>query len=70
MGNTSYNATSIYLNNQQCKTQPTLINLNPNEFNQELHNYPFAVNLDKCSGSCNTLTIHPAEYVFQTKQKI
>ena len=33
--------------------QPTLINLHPNEYNQELHYYQFAVKLDKCAGSCN-----------------
>ena len=36
-------------------TQPTLINLHPNEYNQELHYYPFAVKLDRCVWSCNTL---------------
>ena len=35
--------------------RPTLISLHPNEYNQELHYYPFAVNLDRCVGSCNTL---------------
>ena len=35
--------------------QPTLINLNPNEYSQELWYYPSVVNLDKCAGSCNTL---------------
>ena len=41
--------------NQKCMTQPTLINLHPNEYNQEFHYYPFAVKLDRCAGSCNTL---------------
>ena len=36
-------------------TQPSLINLHANEYDQELHYYPFAVNLDMCVGSCNTL---------------
>ena len=36
-------------------TQPTLINLHPNQYSQEVHYYPFAVALDKCVGSCNTL---------------
>ena len=36
-------------------TQPTLINLHPNEYSQEFHYYPFAVKLDRCVGSCNTL---------------
>ena len=35
--------------------QPTIINLNPNECSQEFHYYPFAVKLDRCVGSCNTL---------------
>ena len=36
-------------------TQTILINLRPNEFAQGLHYYLFAVNLDICVGSCNTL---------------
>ena len=35
--------------------QPTLINLHPNEYSQELHYYPFLVNLDRCVRSCNNL---------------
>ena len=42
------------LSNQKCGIEPTLINLNPNKYNQELHYYPFVVKLDKCVGSCNT----------------
>ena len=34
--------------------QPALINLHPNEYSQEFHYYPFAVELDRCIGSCNT----------------
>ena len=34
--------------------QHTLINLHPNEYGQVLRYYPFAVNLDRCVGSCNT----------------
>ena len=37
------------------EVQPTLINLYPNEYSQELHYYPFAVKLERCVGSCNTL---------------
>ena len=36
-------------------TQLTITNLYPNEYTQVLHYYPFAVNLDICVGSCNTL---------------
>ena len=45
----------VSLSNQICKIQPTLINLYPNEYKQELGYYPFAVKLDRCVGSCNTL---------------
>ena len=38
----------------QCEIQPVLINLNPNEYSQELHYYQFVVRLDKCSGNCST----------------
>ena len=37
-------------------TQPTLVGLNPNEYSQRLGNYPIAVSLSRCTGSCNTLT--------------
>ena len=37
--------------NESCLARPTLIDLNLNE----LHYYPFVVNLDRCSGSCSTL---------------
>ena len=43
------------LSNQKCMTQPTLINLYPNEYSQEFHYYPFAVKLDRSLGSSNTL---------------
>ena len=35
--------------------QPTLINQHPNDYSQEFHYYPFAVKLDWCVKSCNTL---------------
>ena len=41
----------VLLSNQKCMTQPTLINLYPNECSQELPYYPFVVNLDRCVGS-------------------
>ena len=40
---------------QQCMTQPILINLQPNEYTEGLCYYQFAVNLDICMKSCNTL---------------
>ena len=42
------------LSNQKCMIQPTIINLHPNEDSREFH-YLFAVKLDRCVGSCNTL---------------
>ena len=35
--------------------QSTLINLYPNEYNQEFQCFPFLVELDRCLGSWNTL---------------
>ena len=35
--------------------QLTLINLDQNEYRGEFHYHPFAFNLDRCVGSCNTL---------------
>ena len=45
----------VSLSNHKCMTQQTLIKVHPNEYSQELHYYPFAVKLDKCVGSCNSL---------------
>ena len=53
--NASNHTKCVSLSNQKCETQPTLINLHPNHHSQELHYYPFAVTLDKCFGSCNSL---------------
>ena len=46
----------VSLSNQIYEVQPTFINLYPNEYNQEFHYYSFTVKLDKCGGSCNTLS--------------
>ena len=43
------------ISNQKCEIQPTLINLHPNRYRQELHYYLFAFKLDTCAESCNTL---------------
>ena len=53
--NASNHTKCVSVNTQKCKTQPTLINFHPNEYNQELHYYPFVVKLDKCAGIYNTL---------------
>ena len=43
------------LSYQKCLIQPTFISFHPNDYSQEFNYYPFAVKLDKCVGSCNTL---------------
>ena len=53
--NASNHTKYALLSNQKCEIQPTLINLHPNEYSQVSHYYPFAVELDRCDGSCNTL---------------
>ena len=53
--NASNHTKYVSLSNKKCEIQPTLINLHPNEYSQEFHYYPFAVKLDRCVGSCNTL---------------
>ena len=45
----------VSISNQKCMTQPTYIKLHPNEYSQELHYYPFVVNLDRYAGRCNSL---------------
>ena len=41
--NVSNHTKQVLLSNQKCMTQPTLINLHPNEDSQEFQYYPFAV---------------------------
>ena len=53
--NASNHAKCVFLCNQKCKTQPTLINSYPNKYSQKFHYYPFAIKLDRCVESCNTL---------------
>ena len=53
--NASNHTKCVSLSSQKYMTQFTLINLNPHEYSQELHYYPFVVNLDRCVESCNTL---------------
>ena len=51
---TSNHAKCVSLRKQKCIAQPTLINLYPNGYSQELHYHPFAVSLDRCVRSCIT----------------
>ena len=53
--NGSNHTKCVSLSNQKCEIQPTLINLHPNGCSRKILYYPFAVKLDRCIGSCNTL---------------
>ena len=53
--NASIHTKCVSLSNQQCTTQPTFINLSPNEYTQELRYRLFAVNLDRFVRSCSIL---------------
>ena len=44
----------VSLSNQKYTIQSSLINLHPNEYTKKLWYYPFAFNLDRYLGSCNT----------------
>ena len=39
------------MKNQECKVRPEIINVNSNESMF----YPFSINANKCSGSCNNI---------------
>ena len=55
IGNGSNHTKCVSLSSQKCDIQHTLINLNLNHYNQEFHYCTFAVKLDRCVGSSNTL---------------
>ena len=54
MVNGSNHTKCISFSNQKCQIQPILINSYLNEYNQEIHYYPFPVKKDKCIGRFNT----------------
>ena len=54
--NASNHTNCVSVSNQKCKIESTLINLHPNEYSKEFHYYPFAVKLNRCVGSCHTLS--------------
>ena len=53
--NESNHTRCISLRNQKCMIKYTIINLHLDEYSQEFQYYPFAVDLDRCAGSCKTL---------------
>ena len=60
----------LSLSNQKCKIQPTLINLHPNEYSQELSIIHLQLNWIDVLEVVILFIIYPIKYVFQTKQKI
>ena len=52
--NASNHTKCMLLSNQKCMIYD-FNNLHPNKYSQELHYYSFAVKLNKCFRSCNTL---------------
>ena len=52
-------------NDEPCMVRPTLIDLNP----VELKDYPFMISVDKCSGSCNVLSLIVGVPKTKKKQK-
>ena len=63
--NASRHKTCVSLSNQKIPMQPTLINFLPKEYSQKLYYHPFAVKLDGCVGSCNTLDDFSNKVCFQ-----
>ena len=45
----------ISFGNHKCIIQPSLVNLHSNEYKEEFHYNQFAVKLDRCVRSCNSL---------------
>ena len=59
IANGSNHTKCVSLSNQKCENEPILINLHPIEYNQEFHYYLFAIKLDRCFESCNTINDLP-----------
>ena len=53
--NTSDHTKCVSLSNWKCEIKPTVVIYHSNEYNPELCYYSFAVNLDRCVRSCNSL---------------
>ena len=64
------NHTKYILSNQKCMIQPALINLHPNEQNQEFHCYLFMIKLDRLLKVVILLMTYLVKHVFQRNQKI
>ena len=60
----------VLLSKPKCMTHPALIKLHPKSYIQELRNYPFVVNLNRCVEVVKLWTTNLIDYVFQMKRKI
>ena len=56
----------IWMNNQECKVRPEIINVK----SDEPVLYPFSIKTSKCSGSCNNINYRMQKYTFLMMQKI
>ena len=65
--NASDHLKSVFLSYQKFEIQPALINLNSNEYSQELLYYPFTVDMLEVVTLSMT---YLRKYVFQIRQKI
>ena len=67
----AFNQTNyVSLGNQKCMVQSTFINFHPNEYSQDIHEYPSAVKLYRCVGSVILLMSCLIKYVFEIERKI
>ena len=48
IGSASNHKKCVFLSNQKCMIEPTLINLDLSEYSQEFHYYPLTIKLDNC----------------------
>ena len=68
--NASSHTKCVSLSNKKCEIQPTLINLHPNKYSQELHTIHLRLNYIDMLEVVTLLMAYLIKYVFQTKQKI
>ena len=66
----SNHAKCVLLSDRKFMIQPTLMNLHPYEYSQELYCHPFVIKLDRYVGSCNTLNDLSNNVCAPNKQKI
>ena len=45
----------VSVNNQGCKIRPQMLNIN----NDDIFFYPYSIQVNKCSGSCNNIIKNP-----------